>query len=108
MAAVFSPRRWTGRFALAPGWSHPGLGAARCRRFVETPSPSAMVSATCPRRTNHRGSLGAVDSARAFCRPGAANWRGRPRSARVGRFMIPSRGKVHGGRGGSVGSSKTR
>ena len=63
MAAVFSPLRWTGRFALASGpawpshkgWPHPGLGAAPCRRFAEAPSPVAMVSATLPHRTNRRG-----------------------------------------------------
>jgi len=48
MAAVFSPPRWTGRFALASGpawsshkgWSHPGLGAAPCRHVSSTDEPS--------------------------------------------------------------------
>jgi len=71
MTAVFSPSPWIGRLALVPGpaWSshkgrsHPGLGAAPCRRFAGPLSQMAMLSATFPQRTN---AFCAVDSDRAL------------------------------------------
>jgi len=116
-AAVFSPPRWTGRFALAPsGVVQPqrpvssGVGRSAVLTFrratIADDAGARHASSTDePSRT-----FFGVDSDRASFRPDAANLREWPRSAReAGHRKDPfAAAKSTVAVKGSAGSSKTR